>query len=252
MNPPAGVQPDNLPVLVRRLGRRAYEPVWRAMQRFTDTRGPETPDEIWWVEHDPVFTLGQAGRPEHVLAPGDIPVLPVDRGGQVTYHGPGQIVGYPLIDLRRARIGVRELVDAIEASVIDTLAELGIAGARRAGAPGVYVDGAKIMALGLRVRRGCAFHGLAFNVAMDLSPFARINPCGYAGLAVTQVSDLRPGETPASVLERLGPRLAAALGLSPEAVAGLPDGLQAATGGTCSVTGDTGANAVLPVVSVTL
>lgn len=252
MNPPAGAQADDRPVLVRRLGRQAYEPVWRAMQRFTDTRGPDTPDEIWWVEHEPVFTLGQAGRVEHVLAPGDIPVIPVDRGGQVTYHGPGQIVGYPLIDLRRARIGVRELVDAIEDAVIDTLAALDIAGARRSGAPGVYVGDAKIMALGLRVRRGCAFHGLAFNVAMDLSPFARINPCGYAGLAVTQVSDLRPGETPTSVLERLEPLLAAALGLAPEPVAGLPDGLQEATGGTHSVTDDRSGSAVLPVVSVTL
>lgn len=218
-------------LLVRHLGRQPYEPVWRAMQGFTDARTPETLDELWLVEHDPVFTLGQAGRSEHVLAPGEIPVVAVDRGGQVTYHGPGQIVGYPLIDLRRARIGVRELVDGIETAGIETLAELGIEGARRPGAPGVYVDGAKIMALGLRVRRGCSFHGLAFNVAMDLEPFARINPCGFAGLAVTQVADLSPGQTPAAVTARLIPRLGAALGLVPRAASGLPGGLDSATSG---------------------
>src|SRR5690554_3676572 len=151
------------------------------MQRFTDARDAGTADELWLVEHDPVFTLGQAGRIKHVLAPGDIPVIPVDRGGQVTYHGPGQRVAYPLFDLRRLRIGVRELVCRIEQAVIDTLALWNIVGARREGAPGVYVDGAKIMALGLRVRRGCSFHGLAFNVNMDLEPFRRINPCGYQG-----------------------------------------------------------------------
>lgn len=236
-------------LLVRDLGRQPYAPVWRAMQRLTDARGPDTPDELWLVEHDPVFTLGQAGRPEHVLAPGDIPVIPVDRGGQVTYHGPGQIVGYPLIDLRRARLGVRELVDGIEQAVIDVLAELGLHGARRDGAPGVYIDGAKIMALGLRVRRGCSFHGLAFNVAMDLSPYARINPCGYAGLAVTQVSDLRPDETPRTVSDRLVPRLAATFGLSPRRVDGLPQGLAAATDGAHPATGDAGARAPLPLMS---
>lgn len=178
------------PVLVRRLGRQPYEPVWRAMQRFTDLRDAATPDELWVLEHDPVFTLGQAGSPEHLLAPGDIPVLAVDRGGQVTYHGPGQIVAYPLFDLRRLGVGVRELVTRIEQAVIDTLAEWNIGAERRAGAPGVYVAGAKVAALGLRVRRGCSFHGLAFNVAMDLEPFRRINPCGYRNLAVTQVLDL--------------------------------------------------------------
>jgi lipoyl(octanoyl) transferase len=177
-------------LVVRRLGRRAYEPVWRAMQAFTDARTPATPDELWLVEHDPVFTLGQAGKWEHVLAPGDIPVVPVDRGGQVTYHGPGQVVAYPLYDLRRLGIGVRELVVRIEQAVIDVLAAWHIAGERRESAPGIYVDGAKVMALGLRIRRGCSFHGLAFNVNMDLSPFSRINPCGYQGLAVTQVLDL--------------------------------------------------------------
>ena len=176
--------------LVRDLGRQAYEPLWRAMQAFTDARTDATPDELWLVEHDPVFTLGQAGKPEHVLAPGDIPVLNVDRGGQVTYHGPGQIVAYPLLDLRRLKTGVREYVCRIEQAVIDTLGEWNIHGERREGAPGVYVNGAKVAALGIRVRRGSTFHGLAFNIAMDLEPFARINPCGYAGLEVVSMSDL--------------------------------------------------------------
>ena len=175
---------------LRDLGRQPYEPVWRAMQAFTDARGPDTPDELWLVEHDPVFTLGQAGKPEHVLMPGDIPVLHVDRGGQVTYHGPGQIVLYPLLDLKRLKVGVRAYVERIEQAVIDTLADWNIEGCRRDGAPGIYVGGAKVMALGIRVRRGCTFHGLAFNIAMDLEPFHRINPCGYAGLQVTSVVDL--------------------------------------------------------------
>ena len=157
------------------------------MSAFTDARGSQTRDELWLVEHDPVFTLGQAGKPEHLLAPGDIPVIHVDRGGQVTYHGPGQLVAYPLLDLRRLKIGVRELVHRIEQAAIDTLSAWGIDGERRDGAPGIYVGGAKILALGLRVRRGCSFHGLALNIAMDLSPFSRINPCGYQGLQVTQV-----------------------------------------------------------------
>jgi lipoyl(octanoyl) transferase len=178
-------------LLIRRLpGLSPYEPVWRAMQAFTDARTSQTPDELWVVEHEPVFTLGQAGKWEHVLNPGDIPVIPVDRGGQVTYHGPGQIVAYPLIDLRRARLGVREYVQRIEQAVIDTLAEWNILAARKQGAPGVYVNAAKIAALGIRVRRGCTFHGLAFNVDMDMEPFHRINPCGFQGLRVTQVLDL--------------------------------------------------------------
>ena len=178
-------------LLVRRLpGLQPYEPVWRAMQAFTDSRGPDTADELWVVEHEPVFALGQAGKWEHVLMPGDIPVVPVDRGGQVTYHGPGQIVAYPLIDLRRTGIGVREFVQRIEQAIIDTLAHWNIVAARKDGAPGVYVAGAKVAALGLRVRRGCTFHGLAFNVNMDLEPFHRINPCGFQGLQVTQVLDL--------------------------------------------------------------
>ncbi len=201
---PAAVRP----VRVRDLGRQPYEPVWRAMQRFTDARTEATPDELWLVEHDPVFTLGQAGRPEHVLAAGDIPVVRVDRGGQVTYHGPGQIVAYPLLDLRRLKLGVRDYVCRIEQAVIDTLAEWNIEGRRRDGAPGVYVNGAKVAALGIRVRRGCCFHGLAFNIAMDLEPFRRINPCGYAGLEVVAMDDLGgPGS-----LEAVKPVLLAALG----------------------------------------
>ncbi len=160
------------------------------MQRFTDARDETTTDEIWLVEHDPVFTLGQAGKPGHVLMPGDIPVIHVDRGGQVTYHGPGQIVAYPLLDLRRLKLGVRDYVCRIEQVVIDTLAEWNIEGRRRDGAPGVYVGDAKIAALGIRVRRGCTFHGLAFNIAMDLEPYQRINPCGYAGLQVTSMQDM--------------------------------------------------------------
>ncbi|GLQ95717.1 lipoyl(octanoyl) transferase LipB [Dyella mobilis] len=178
------------PLKIRRLGRQPYEPVWQAMSAFTDNRTANTVDELWVLEHDPVFTLGQAGKMEHVLAPGEIPVVPVDRGGQVTYHGPGQIVAYPLIDLRRAEVGVREMVCKIEQAIIDTLAHWNIEAVRREGAPGVYVADAKVAALGLRVRRGCSFHGLAFNVNMNLEPFHRINPCGYKGLAVTQVLDL--------------------------------------------------------------
>ncbi|NKJ23837.1 lipoyl(octanoyl) transferase LipB [Dyella sp. SG609] len=178
------------PLKIRRLGRQPYEATWKAMSAFTDQRGPDTPDELWVLEHDPVFTLGQAGKMEHVLAPGEISVVPVDRGGQVTYHGPGQIVAYPLIDLRRAGVGVREMVCKIEQAIIDTLERWNIGAARLDGAPGVYVAGAKVAALGLRVRRGCSFHGLAFNVNMDLEPFHRINPCGYKGLQVTQVLDL--------------------------------------------------------------
>ena len=199
--------------VVRDLGRRAYEPVWRAMQSLTDARDETTPDELWLVEHDPVFTLGQAGKPEHVLLPGDIPVLQVDRGGQVTYHGPGQLVAYPLVDLRRLRIGVRDYVCRIEQAVIDTQADRNIEGRRRDGAPGVYVDGAKVAALGIRVRRGCAFHGLAFNIDMDLAPFSRINPCGYAGLEVVSMRDLGGPAGIDAVKPALLDHLAARLGL---------------------------------------
>jgi len=186
-SPPSSTQRK---LAVRRLGRQAYEPVRAAMSAFTDARDADTVDELWLLEHDPVFTLGQAGKPEHVLAPGDIPVVRAERGGQVTYHGPGQIVGYPLLDLRRLGIGVRELVCRIEQAIIDTLEHWNIGASRREGAPGVYVAGAKVAALGLRVRRGCTFHGLAFNVDMDLEPFRRINPCGFQGLQVTQMLDL--------------------------------------------------------------
>lgn len=178
---------ERAPLIVRELGRQAYMDVWPAMERYTDSRGESGNDELCLVEHDPVFTLGQAGKPEHVLAAGDIPVVRTNRGGQVTYHGPGQVVAYPLVDLRRLNLGVREFVCRIEQALIDTLAHWQIVAVRKAGAPGVYVDGAKIGALGLRVRRGCTFHGLAFNVSMDLEPFARINPCGYQGLQVTSV-----------------------------------------------------------------
>ena len=205
------------PVIVRWLGRQPYAPVWRAMQRFTDARDADTVDELWLVEHDPVFTLGQAGRPEHVLAPGDIPVLPVDRGGQVTYHGPGQLVAYPLIDLRRRGLGVKALVERIEQAIIDTCAGYGVAVFRKDGAPGVYtLGGAKIAALGLRVRRGCSFHGLAFNVAMDLEPYARINPCGYAGQPVTALLDCGGPGDPYLVAAALVPHLCQQLGLDAE------------------------------------
>lgn len=205
---------ERRPLLIRRLGRRPYEPVWQAMRAFTDARDPDTPNELWLLQHDPVFTLGQAGKLEHVLAPGDIPVIPVDRGGQVTYHGPGQIVAYPLLDLRRLGIGVRELVSRIEQAIIDTLAEWNIVAARREGAPGVYVGEAKIAALGLRVRRGCSLHGLAFNVAMDLEPFGRINPCGYQGLAVTQMLDLGGPSRLAEVEDVLATQLCRQFGLA--------------------------------------
>jgi lipoyl(octanoyl) transferase len=176
---------------IRRLGRAEYEPVWRAMQQFTDDRTAATPDEVWLVEHPPVFTQGQAGRAEHVLAPGDIPVVQVDRGGQVTFHGPGQVVAYILLDIRRRRLGVRTLVTHIEEAIIRVLDHYGVSGERVPGAPGIYVQGAKIAALGLRIRRGRSFHGLAFNVDMDLEPFRRINPCGFRGLEVTQLVSFR-------------------------------------------------------------
>ena len=176
--------------LIRDLGRVEYEPTWRAMQAFTAAREPDTPDELWLLEHPPVYTQGQAGKAEHLIAATDIPVVPIDRGGQITYHGPGQLVAYVLVDLRRRGYGIRELVTRMEQAVIDLLAAHGVVAERRAGAPGVYVDGAKIAALGLRVKHGCTYHGLAFNVDMDLGPFAAINPCGYAGMRVTQCRDL--------------------------------------------------------------
>ena len=172
---------------------------WQAMQDFTAGRTAATVDEIWLLEHSPVYTQGHAGKAEHVLNPGDIPVIPVDRGGQVTYHGPGQLVVYMLLNIRRKKFGVRELVARMEESVIELLAQRGIEAYARKDAPGVYVGDAKIAALGLRVRRGCSFHGLAFNIDMDLAPFDRINPCGYAGMPVTSLARLQPVEDPASV-----------------------------------------------------
>lgn len=173
------------------------------MRRFTDERGTDTPDELWLLEHPPVFTLGQAGRRVHLLAPGDIPVVQTDRGGQITYHGPGQLVAYLLLDLRRAGIGIKRLVHLLEESVLALLAEHGIEAAARPDAPGVYVDGAKIASVGLRVRRGCSYHGIAINVDMDLEPFRRINPCGHAGLPVTMLSLLRPEARLAETADRL-------------------------------------------------
>jgi lipoyl(octanoyl) transferase len=180
-------------LVVRHLGQQDYRPVWQSMTDFTNRRTPDTPDELWLVEHPPVFTQGQAGKAEHLLLPGEIPVVQTDRGGQVTYHGPGQLVAYPLLDLRRIKMGVRDLVTAIEQTIVATLAVYGIEAYPKPDAPGVYVAGNKIASLGLRVRRGCSFHGLALNVDMDLAPFQRINPCGYAGLAMTQMRDLLPG-----------------------------------------------------------
>ena len=191
-------------MLQRRLGRVAYEPTWRAMQAFNASRTAETPDQLWLVEHPPVFTLGLAGRREHLLTPGDIPVVSTDRGGQVTYHGPGQVVAYPLIDLRRAGYGVKELVRRLEGALIVVLAGYRIEGVRRAGMPGVYVGEAKIAAIGLRVARGCTYHGVALNVDMDLAPFTRINPCGYEGLAATSLAALGARCKIDAVQQRLG------------------------------------------------
>lgn len=190
--------------VVRSLGRVEYEPTWRAMQAFTAQRTPDTPDEIWLLEHPPVFTQGQAGKPEHLVAATDIPVVPIDRGGQITYHGPGQVVAYVLVDLRRRGYGIRELVARMEQAAIDLLAAQGVSALRLAGAPGVYVDGAKIAALGLRVKHGCTYHGLALNVDMDLGPFAAINPCGYAGMRVTQCRDLGLAESSQELGRMLG------------------------------------------------
>jgi lipoyl(octanoyl) transferase len=176
-------------VIHRALGLVAYEPTWRAMQAFNSTREAETADQLWLCEHPPVFTLGLAGRREHVLAPGDIPVVATDRGGQVTYHGPGQLMAYVMMDLRRRGIGAKELVRRIEQSVIDLMADYGIDGERRSAMPGVYVDQAKIAAVGLRIARGCSYHGVALNVDLDLEPFSRIDPCGYPGLACTRLVD---------------------------------------------------------------
>lgn len=173
---------------IRWLGKQEYDAAWLAMRDYTNTRDESTPDEIWLLEHPPVFTQGQNGKPEHVLNPGEIPVIKTDRGGQVTYHGPGQLMIYTLINLKRRKLNVRELVTRLENSVIDFLASYGVNAAARRDAPGVYVDGKKIASIGLRVRKGCSYHGIAFNIDMDLTPFSRINPCGFASLAMTQLA----------------------------------------------------------------
>lgn len=182
-------------LIVRQLGLKDYQTTWQLMQDFTQTRDDNTADELWWVEHPSVFTQGQAGKAEHLLVPGDIPVVQADRGGQVTYHGPGQLVGYTLINIRRKGIGVRQLVNILENSIVNILKPFNIEAYPKPDAPGVYVDNCKIASLGLRIRRGCSFHGLALNVNMDLSPFLRINPCGYQGLQMTQTSQVSGPET---------------------------------------------------------
>jgi len=202
-------------ILIRRLGLCPYAGTWQAMRAFTDTRDSDTTDELWLLQHPPIFTLGQAGQPEHVLAAGDIPVLKVDRGGQVTYHGPGQLVTYLLLDLRRAGVGVKRLVHLLEQAVIGLLDSYGICSNARPDAPGVYVDGAKIASLGLRVRHGCSFHGLALNVDMDLEPFTRINPCGYPGLAVTSLTELGIVHDLDQVADDLASMIAGLIGCEP-------------------------------------
>ncbi len=198
---------------VRWLGRVEYAPTWRAMQAFTDHRDSDSADEVWFLEHEAVFTQGMNGRAEHVLAPGEIPVVGIDRGGQVTYHGPGQLVAYPLLDLRRRGIGVRELVVALEDAVIALAAAHGIEAAGRRDAPGVYVRGRKLASIGLRIRRGCSYHGLALNVAMDLEPFSRIRPCGLEGIEMTQLAGEGVALGMRDAARALAPRLCAALGL---------------------------------------
>ena len=199
-------------VEIRSLGRREYEPLWRSMQAFTDSRGDQTPDEIWFTEHPPVFTLGLNASREHVLAPGDIPVIQIDRGGQVTYHGPGQLMIYPLVDLRRAGLGVRDLVTALEQSVVDLAAQYNIVAASRADAPGIYVQGKKIGSVGLRIRRNSSYHGMALNVDMDLEPFTRINPCGFDDLEVTDLAELGVTKHLSEVARDLEPYLLRYLG----------------------------------------
>lgn len=203
-------------LIIRHLGRREYQPTWQAMRDFTDGRTEDTPSELWVVEHPPVFTQGQAGKPEHLLVPGDIPVVQTDRGGQVTYHGPGQLVIYLLISLREAGIGIRRLVRVMEDAIIGLLDGYGVEAEARSDAPGVYVDGRKIASLGLRVRRGCTYHGLALNVSNDLEPFQRINPCGHAGLEVISTRELGISGDQSTLARELTDRLAAALGYRPE------------------------------------
>ena len=210
---PAVRPADVAGVQIKPLGVVPYEPTWRAMQAMTEARTEATPDEIWLLEHAPVYTLGQAGKPEHILRQTDIPLVQIDRGGQVTYHGPGQLIAYTLLDLRRRKLGVRELVRKLENSVIDLLADFDIESYGKVDAPGVYVrmpgagDEAKISALGLRIRNGCAFHGLSLNVDMDLTPFSWINPCGYAGLHIAQLCDFGVRETPAGLAAKMAAKI---------------------------------------------
>lgn len=217
-------------LIVRELGRQVYEPVWRAMQEFTNNRDEQTPDEIWFCEHERVFTLGLNTRPEHLLAPGDIPVIQIDRGGQVTYHGPGQLMIYPLIDLRRAGLGVRDLVTGLEQAVVDLCADHGIGAASRCDAPGVYVDGVKLASVGLRIRRGASFHGMALNVDVDLEPFSRINPCGFKDLQLTDLARLGADRDLGLVRDNLLPHLVRHLRLDqafrPDSLSGVPTSLQ--------------------------
>ncbi|MBT8096306.1 MAG: lipoyl(octanoyl) transferase LipB [Woeseia sp.] len=209
----AAANNENPTMTVRSLGRQDYEPLWRAMQRFTEERNAGTPDELWFTEHPPVFTLGLNASRDHLLAPGDIDVVQIDRGGQVTYHGPGQLMIYPLIDIRRAGIGVRPLVTALEKSVMRLAADYGVEAKCRADAPGVYVDGRKLASVGLRIRRGASYHGMALNVDADLTPFSRINPCGFAGLEVINLTDLGIHESRASLEKKILRYLLAELGL---------------------------------------
>jgi len=207
---------------VRELGLAPYLETWAAMRAFTDQRADDTPDELWLLEHPPVYTQGLAGKPDHVIDPGDIPVIQTDRGGQITYHGPGQLIAYPLLDLDRLGVGIRNLVSTLETVTIDLLADFGVQGRRREGAPGVFVGGAKIASIGMKVRRGCTFHGLAINVSVDTLPFSRINPCGIAGQPMARLADLADPAGPGNpageggcrrIGRRLAERLAGALGL---------------------------------------
>ncbi len=214
LNAPATL-PREPPILcVRHLGLVPFEPTWRAMQRFTDQRTAASADEIWFLEHPPVFTLGVNASRAHLLAPGDIPVVQIDRGGQVTYHGPGQLVVYPLLDLKRARLGIRDFVTALERAVIALAAQYGIRAECRRAAPGVYVAGEKLASVGVRVRRNGSYHGLALNVALDLEPFSRINPCGHEGLRMTQLSQLGGAASVAEAAAALEPHLRHALGFA--------------------------------------
>lgn len=208
-----GISQGTDDIIVQRLGLAPYGPIWDAMRDFTEQRNGDTADEIWLLQHPPVFTLGLTAKREHLLSPGDIPVIATDRGGQVTYHGPGQLILYPLLDLRRRGLGIRQLVTLLEQSVIGLLAELGIDAQARPEAPGVYVNGRKVASLGLRIRRGCSYHGLSLNLDMDLEPFRRINPCGYAGLEVAQLRDFGIDASiehvAQALLDQLVPRLQA-------------------------------------------